>query len=1045
MRRFRAAVVVLTVVLVAGACSGSKHAGKPTPTTARPASATGAPATEADLRAAIRTEGLTPERATALFALDVAPLPGVSVAGIKPDDINFDGTDAVSYLYAEWSHLTTAQQDAATQTLAPARTLKSATTHAARTAAPQAATLLAARTSLRRADAPTIDYLGLAQQADTEEATQLGVPAIGAFVIDISEDMTKTYAETHYFDPPIQIGQRTFGGWGDYSDGCHITVWEKRWAGTDAESAAAILAHEVFHCYQQRSAGMGKDNVPNYLGIHDWIGEGEATWVMEQLHPGAAVVNDIWSKYAFTPTTKYVDRSYDGIGIYGHYGDVAGSQDTLWPLLLPVSNAGIGGEDSAAFSKLLNSTTERYYSSWGASYYEDQGHIDWHMAGPGTPPAAGPSPKSVTVNAQDAEDIGSVGPYQAEQTTIQSTADVLVVTLASGYGKAHDQNYTVDQTLDTTAPLALCLNQNGCRCPDGSAGASEHTIKATAPISVGMDGGDQQVAAYAAGASLDDFCKKPNLPPPSGGGAPPSQPGGGGGGGGEPDQPQPQGVTRGDPHLTTFAGTPYDLQTVGEMTLVKSTTDDFTVQVRTAPVAGSTSAALNTTIATSLGGHKLQIGQENGAVQAREDGKLVIDEVTKIGTGSLQRLLTAAGQGFVVTWPDGTTVRVGPYTLVGIDVTVAPAKERKGKLVGLLGNDDGQPGNDRATADGHSIGAVPTRAVLNTTYTNSWRVTPATSLFTYPPGQSTAAFTDPAFPRANVDARNAPDRANVEQQCRAEGVTDPYLLQDCIVDASAIHGHAVLNNYAHAQIVQSVRSNLARGLPAFSAAPAGTATGGASTTTTMTVAASGSTLRTIIDVGRVNDAQETVPFAFPAHAGDVIWIGAPQCDDGGLEFALVDPNGKTLDQNDVDMGLPVCQAGRFDLATDGTYQLVANADHQRAGNYSVPIRFQRRDVVAHAAYGQPLSGDIPQTAAHDVYTFDAQAGDVVHIFGPGCDIGQDNREMTLGFRKADGTPSGGILDCTQGTQNLIHDTGTYEIVVNFANRGPGRYSFVLQK
>ncbi len=857
--------------------------------------------------------------------------------------------------------------------------------------------------------------------------------------------MTKTYAETHYYDPPIQIGQRAFGGWGAYTDGCHITVWEKKWAGIDAESAAAILAHEVFHCYQQRSAGMGKDDVPNYLGIHDWIGEGEATWVMEQLHPGAAVVDDIWSKYAFTPTTKYVDRSYDGIGLYGHYGDVAGSQDTLWPLLLAVSNAGIGGEDSAAWTKLLNSTTERYYSSWGASYYEDQGHIDWHMAGPGTPPTAGPSPKSVTVDAQDSEDIGSVGVYQAEQTTIQSTADVLVITLAAGYGKAHDQNYTVDQTLDTTSPLALCLNQNGCKCPDGSAGASEHTIKATAPISVGMDGGDQQLAAYAAGASLDSFCKKPEPPPPPGGGSPPSQPGGGGGGGGAPDQPQPQGVTRGDPHLTTFDGTPYDLQTVGEMTLVKSTTDDFTVQVRTAPVAGSTSAALNTAIATSLGGHKVQIGQENGAVQARDDGKLVIDEVTKIGNGSLQRLLTSAGQGFVVTWPDGTTVRVGPYTLVGIDVTVTPAKARKGKLVGLLGNDDGQPGNDRATADGHSIGATPTRAVMNTTYTNSWRVTPATSLFTYPPGQSTATFTDPAFPHANVDAHNAPDRANVEQQCRAEGVTDPYLLQDCIVDASAMHGHAVLEQLrARADRAVGPRATSRAGCPRSPPHPPGPTTAGTSTTTT--AAASGSALRTILDVGRVNDAQETVPFAFPAHAGDVIWIGAPPVRRRRARVRTRRPERQD----------PRSERRRHGAA--GLPGRAVRPHHRRrptswwpTPTTSAPTTIRCRSASnAGTSWRTPCTGrrsretsrrPRPTTCTRSTRRRAMSCTSSV----PGCDIGQDNREMTLGFRKADGTPSGGILDCTQGTQNLIHDSGPYEIVVNFANRGPGRYSFVLQK
>jgi hypothetical protein len=123
---------------------------------------------------------------------------------------------------------------------------------------------------------------------------------------------------------------------------------------------------------------------------------------------------------------------------------------------------------------------------------------------------------------------------------------------------------------------------------------------------------------------------------------------------------------------------------------------------------------------------------------------------------------------------------------------------------------------------------------------------------------------------------------------------------------------------------------------------------------------------------------------------------------------------------------------------------IANADKQRRGSYSVPIRFQRQDVVAHARYGQTLSGTIPATAAHDVYEFDAQAGDIVHISGPGCDIGSDTHEMTLGFTKSDGTPYQGTLDCTDGTRNVIDEAGTYRIVVNFANRGPGRYSFVLR-
>ena len=362
----------------------------------------------------------------------------------------------------------------------------------------------------------------------------------------------------------------------------------------------------------------------------------------------------------------------------------------------------------------------------------------------------------------------------------------------------------------------------------------------------------------------------------------------------------------------------------------------------------------------------------------------------------------------------------------------------------MFGNDDGRADNDYATSDGQNLGPTPSREVLNTTYTDSWRLTPSTSLFDYGPEQSTATFTDPTFPHANVDASNAPNRAAVEQQCRDEGITDTFLLQDCILDASAINDYSVLSNYSHAQTVTSVRSAIAHGVPAFAPQRStGGSSGTTSTSTSTTTTGPVSALRTVVDAGRVNDPSETVPFTFPASAGDVVWIGPPDCD-AQLTFALVAPNGKVVNKDQVTLGVPVCQAGRFDLPADGNYQLVANADKKGAGSYTVPVRFQRKDVVAHAAYGQKLSGNIPQTAAHDVYLFDAHAGDLVHISGPGCDIGPPGTEMTLGTQTEDGKPAGEVLDCTSGRSQIMR-SGTYKIIVNFADRGPGSYSFVLQK
>ncbi len=49
----------------------------------------------------------------------------------------------------------------------------------------------------------------------------------------------------------------------------------------------------------------------------------------------------------------------------------------------------------------------------------------------------------------------------------------------------------------------------------------------------------------------------------------------------------------GDTHVTTFDGVHYDLQAVGEFTLVRSTKDDFLVQTRQVPATGSRTASVN--------------------------------------------------------------------------------------------------------------------------------------------------------------------------------------------------------------------------------------------------------------------------------------------------------------------------------------------------------------------------------------------------------------------------------------------------------------------
>jgi hypothetical protein len=119
--------------------------------------------------------------------------------------------------------------------------------------------------------------------------------------------------------------------------------------------------------------------------------------------------------------------------------------------------------------------------------------------------------------------------------------------------------------------------------------------------------------------------------------------------------------------------------------------------------------------------------------------------------------------------------------------------------------------------------------------------------------------------------------------------------------------------------------------------------------------------------------------------------------------------------------------------------LRANVGRNQVGSYRLPIHFVRHDRVKAIAYGAIVSGTIEQPGAHDVYTFQAKAGDIIQVAGKGCEL--NNMFMSVIY------PSGSDVlgpACREGAVTKVFNDGTYQLVVNFANVGTGHYQFVFQ-
>lgn len=249
-----------------------------------------------------------------------------------------------------------------------------------------------------------------------------------------------------------------------------------------------------------------------------------------------------------------------------------------------------------------------------------------------------------------------------------------------------------------------------------------------------------------------------------------------------PPPPAPaQCVALGDPHLLTFDGRKYDCQAVGELTLARSTTDNFEVQIRTRPWRTRQDVSVISAVAARVGDNRIAF---------YVDGTTTLNQTPTVFGGGMTALsgggaVYASSGGYWVVWPDTTEMQVafgGDY----IGVRLFVPRTRASGLAGLCGNFDGSGANDLVTRDGYTVlSPSPSFEQFYGTYVMSWRVASddSDSLFDYGPAQTTKDFTDLTFPHvvASTSTLSAAERAAASTSCLAANVASSWF-DSCLMD-----------------------------------------------------------------------------------------------------------------------------------------------------------------------------------------------------------------------------------------------------------------------
>jgi hypothetical protein len=242
-------------------------------------------------------------------------------------------------------------------------------------------------------------------------------------------------------------------------------------------------------------------------------------------------------------------------------------------------------------------------------------------------------------------------------------------------------------------------------------------------------------------------------------------------------------LTIGDTHLSTFSGLHYDFQASGDFVLL--TAPEFSVHAR--QVSGAPTwpnASVNKAIVTQMGTTRVEVYVEPERLYI--DGK-----PTNLADGQNLLLPTGVqvvhdGSEYDITSTSGNAVRATLYGAF-IDATIGLGETPAPQARGLLGT-PGASVQELVTADGAVLKEPVSFSDLYNRYGESWRVPVAKSLFTEVTKATAANPSKPLFAQDLTPAQ----AAHALAACKAAGIVNQDLLNDCTLDTTVLHDDAAV-------------------------------------------------------------------------------------------------------------------------------------------------------------------------------------------------------------------------------------------------------------